>query len=97
MAENTETKAETKTAAKQTDYFEKIGRNFNPKNARELFGDNWVDAMNAVSRAGGYGVQVTEAHADLFDRHLFGGFAIPQGGDFAQTRSKINTALNGVK
>ena len=103
-----ETKKEEKT---KIDYFEKR-RNFNPRNAKELFGeDKWIDAMNAVSKAGGYGVHVTEEHAKLYERGLFGGFAIPNpkavegnDDDANETRAhyqsiydKINAALNGLK
>lgn len=81
---------------KAVDYFEKR-RNFNPANAKELFGEKWVEAMNAVSKAGGYGVVVTEGHEKLWDDGIFGGFAIPQGDKHAAKRAKINAALNGLK
>lgn len=97
MATNTTTTEETekpKTAAKATDFIEKIGRNFNPKNAEEIFGAKATEALNAVAKAGGYGVFNENDH---YNNSLFGGFAIPQGDEHAETRDKINAALNAVK
>lgn len=94
MAEKTETNV------KEVDYLAKIGRNFNPTNARELFGDNAVQALDAVAAAGGYGEHTEKEYGNP----LFGGFAIPydlvdkaRDGEYAKIRARINAALNGVK
>jgi len=92
-----------KTEPKEIDYLKKIGRNFNPTNAKEIFGDSWLEALLTASSAGGYGV-TTEAG-------FVNGLAIPdpalvEGNEpadikrrelYAAHRANINAALNGVK
>lgn len=97
MAANTNKTADKpEEAPKATDYIARIGRNFNPDNAKEIFGDKWIDAMNAVAAAGGYG-SFTEADYAKWETGIFGGFAIPQGDGHKATRDGINAALSGLK
>lgn len=92
MTENKEKEATAtaKTAPKETDFIEKIGQNFNLINAKELFGDKAVEALNAVARSGKFGF----FNDAIYENPLFGGLAIPQGKDFIDRRAEINTALN---
>lgn len=95
--------AEEKTETKQIDYVKKIGRNFNPNNAREIFGDKAYAALDAVAAAGGYGVHTEKDYTNP----LFGGFAIPdpalvkddaeRAAHYTDIRAKINAALNALK
>jgi len=101
MAKTDETKTE------KVDFIAQIGRNFGVKKAKDLFGDKWQQALDAVAKAGSYG-EFTSKH---YDDPFFGGFAIPdpatvegetsedekRRAHYNAVRAKINTVLNNVK